>query len=134
MFQSRVLCTGDRNWNNEEIVRSALATIGPGTTIMQGMCRGADLQVRKVAVELGIPVEDYPADWSVGKRAGPMRNQEMVNKCPVLVMAFHNNIYNSRGTLDCVKRGLKAGIRVFLFTDTEVRELFPNFPEEGGIR
>lgn len=90
---------------------------------MQGACRGADLQVRKVAVEMGFQVEDYPADWSVGKWAGPARNQEMVDKLPTLVLAFHDNILQSRGTLDCVRRALRKGLRVFLITRSEVSEI-----------
>jgi hypothetical protein len=72
-----------------------------------------------VAEELGIPVLSFPADWArFGRAAGPIRNQRMLDEGkPTLVLAFHNNIVESKGTKDMVKRARKAGIRVRLFRE-----------------
>jgi len=45
-----------------------------------------------------------PADWEkYGKASGPIRNRKMFKLGqPDLVLAFHNDIYKSKGTNDMV--------------------------------
>lgn len=53
------------------------------------------------------------ADWKqYGRAAGPIRNQQMIDCHPDLVLAFHNDLEHSKGTKDCVNRARKAGIDV----------------------
>ena len=57
----------------------------------------------------------FPAKWEMGRRAGPIRNQQMIDECrPDLVIAFHENIIESKGTKDMVNRSMKAGIPTYL--------------------
>lgn len=67
-----------------------------------------------VAKQLGYPVRAYPADWNgLGKRAGVVRNREMFDKeQPELVIAFHNDLSQSRGTLDMVTYARSKGCNV----------------------
>ena len=78
--------------------------------IIHGGCRGADLLAADVAKELSIPTEEYPADWNThGRSAGPKRNQQMLDKGkPTFVLAFHDDIDESKGTKDMVLRAKKA--------------------------
>ena len=49
-----------------------------------------------------------PADWKkYGKSAGPIRNREMLKMDPDIVLIFHDDPKNSKGTKDCVKALLK---------------------------
>jgi hypothetical protein len=62
-------------------------------------------------------VERYPADWQKhGKAAGPMRNQAMIDTRPDMVGAFawvdESGRILTPGTMDCVARALRAGLRV----------------------
>ena len=86
--------------------------IGP-TEIIHGDCRGADRMAGEVAELLGIQVHKVPADWDTyGNKAGPIRNSIMLGYMPKMVIAFHNDIENSKGTKDMVTKAKNAGIDV----------------------
>ena len=50
------------------------------TLLLNGMATGIDKEAREWAKKEGIPIKEFSADWSLGKRAGPLRNQLMVNE------------------------------------------------------
>jgi hypothetical protein len=79
---------------------------------------------RLIARRLGFTTVTYPANWfKFGKAAGPKRNQEMLNKeRPDFVLAFHNDIGNSRGTKDMVNRAHKARIPVHLHSSDKIND------------
>jgi hypothetical protein len=119
----KVLCCGDRDWNNKEFIRNLFIIceniIKKKLIIIHGAARGADTLCGEVAKELGFEVRKYPAKWEeLGKKAGPIRNQEMLDKeNPDMVFAFHNDIERSKGTKDMVKRAQKRNIRVHMFCE-----------------
>ena len=63
--------------------------------------------------------EVYVADWKIyGKSAGPRRNQKMLDDGkPTIVIAFHNDIDNSKGTADMIARAKKLGIPTEILTE-----------------
>lgn len=81
--------------------------------LMHGACpTGVDLVVDKWAERNLIPVKRFPADWDKhGKAAGPIRNQQMVDKGPSYMIAFPSS---GTGTRDCARRADEAGIPVFI--------------------
>jgi len=110
-----VLVCGDRNWTDKEAIKLCLTALrNQGyDTIIEGECRGADFLARIVAEELGYTVlnrdsttKGFPAQWNkFGRAAGPIRNQEMLDVGkPTLVVYFHPNLSQSRGTKDMVTR------------------------------
>ena len=111
-YVHKILVTGDREWDDIPRVVAELRGYRPGTILVHGACRGADIICAAVAEALRFEVRAYPADWEKhGRGAGPIRNRQMLteeNKPeePIdLVLAFHNNIQKSKGTadmLDCV--------------------------------
>jgi ABC-type sugar transport system substrate-binding protein len=81
----------------------------PITCLINGGCHGADQLARNWAKKFGVTQETYPADWSKGRIAGPIRNQEMIDRGkPDLVIAFPGG----KGTADMVRRAREAGIPV----------------------
>jgi len=110
----KVLITGDRNWNNKTAIKRELSKFPPETIIIHGGARGADKLAGEVAKELGFQVQEYPADWQKhGKAAGPIRNQEMLEKeSPEYCIAFHFDLKQSKGTRDMVKRALRNKVFV----------------------
>lgn len=105
-----VLVTGDRRWSDSELIRDRLARLPTGTTVVHGDCVGADRIAGAIATELGFVVRASPAQWStLGKRAGLVRNREMLDLKPDLVLAFHNNIRRSVGTKDCLTEAKRRG-------------------------
>lgn len=108
-----VLVCGSRNWSNFEVILSRLAVLSP-SRVIHGGCAGADELSGKAAKQLGFEVQVFKADWKrFGRAAGPMRNKQMLDEGrPDLVLAFHNDLENSRGTLDMVRRAKASGIKV----------------------
>lgn len=113
----RILVCGDRNWSNKEAIRRELEKFPKGTTIIHGAARGADTLGGIVAKELGFEIEEYPADWNkYGKMAGSIRNRQMLDANPDLVLAFHHALSQSKGTKDMVQISREAGVEVRVIT------------------
>lgn len=111
----RVLVCGDRNWANEAIISKVLNKIKDDIDVLiDGHARGADQFAHAWAKRNGIDPACYPAKWQTyGPAAGPIRNSLMLKDGkPDLVIAFHNDIQNSKGTKDMCHKALKAGVKV----------------------
>ncbi len=79
--------------------------------IITGCARGADAIARRVADDLGIPCTVYKAKWDEhGKRAGYLRNIEMLDASPDEVLAFWDG--QSKGTKHTITEAEKRGIPV----------------------
>ena len=116
-----ILICGSRDWNDFSTIKKYLEElkhtythqneIAP-ITIIHGGCKGADSIAGYLASQCGFQVRVFKADWSkYGKAAGPIRNQQMLDEGkPNLVVAFHNALESSKGTLDMVSRARNAGI------------------------
>jgi hypothetical protein len=127
-----VLACGDRNWTDQAAVWNALEHLrshrSEPLTVIEGGARGADNFAGKWAARMraqGVGWVHVPADWNqYGKRAGPIRNQAMLDYLlrgreigqTVGVLAFHDNIGASKGTWDMVSRARKAGVPMKLVT------------------
>lgn len=120
----RVLITGSRDWTDASRIVKLLSHFAKDTTIIEGGARGADRLARQAAEELGLEVETHEADWDrYGRRAGPIRNQQMVDSGADLCLAFP--LPESKGTFDCIERAEKAGI--FVVRGDEVDPVFLAF-------
>lgn len=82
--------------------------------IIHGGARGADRLAGQVAESLNIPTEVYQPDWNThGRKAGILRNQEMLDEGkPDLILAFHDDLENSKGTGHMVKAARQASLPV----------------------
>jgi hypothetical protein len=115
----KVLVCGSREWADKKAIEREFQQLPQGTTIVHGACpTGADALAEAIAMKFGFSIRRYPADWTQGKKAGPLRNAQMVRlehrdgEPMDLVLAFTPDLERSRGTRDCVGRARKAGIRV----------------------
>lgn len=69
--------------------------------VVSGTARGADSVGEDAAAYLGIPVEQFPADWDRhGKRAGLIRNEEMAEYADSLLAIWDGE---SSGTHHMIK-------------------------------
>lgn len=118
----RILVTGDRNWHSNrhyDIIASALVDCGLGTTIIHGDARGVDRMAGELARMMSIPVIEFPADWNqYGRKAGAIRNRQMYREGkPDIVLAFHSDLANSKGTKDMVMVARRGGTPVRIYDD-----------------
>jgi hypothetical protein len=113
----RIVITGDRNWDDYEYIYGVLSDLPEDTEILHGDCRGVDKLAERAAKELfTIPPKAFPADWDThGPSAGPKRNRAMLDEQPDEVLAFHDNIYRSKGTKDCLNEAKRRGINFILY-------------------
>jgi YspA, cpYpsA-related SLOG family len=120
----RILITGDRHWRcddlAEQIVNRLLVRYGPDLTIIHGGAAGVDNAFDVACRELGIVAEAHLADWrGLGNTAGPQRNREIVQAGADLCIALHRSLETSKGTKDCVRQALAAGVPVYLIEDEQ---------------
>lgn len=121
----RVLFCGDRNWTAYKVIADVMADLNPDVVI-EGEARGADLMASDAAEYFGIPVVRFPADWEkYGRAAGPIRNTQMLKEGkPDIVVAFHNNIKDSKGTLNMVNQARKQNIKVIVYTEQGLQTIY----------
>lgn len=114
----RMLITGSRNYADRDTLLDAIEyylgeTYIEDVIIIEGGARGADRIAREHALDMGYVVETYPANWEkYGKKAGGIRNQEMVDNGADICLAFP--LEDSIGTYDCIRRAKNAGIKTII--------------------
>jgi hypothetical protein len=112
----RVLVCGDREWTDILPIALRLVQLPEDAVIVHGDCRGADRLAGNEADLIGLTVESYPADWKrYGRGAGPIRNQQMLDSGIDLVIAFHPDPNNSKGTKNMLNMAGRAGIEIEIY-------------------
>jgi YspA, cpYpsA-related SLOG family len=105
-----VLVTGGRYYANAAALQGALQRLSP-SLVIQGGASGADALARAWCAAMGVPCRTYEADWTKGRKAGPLRNQRMLDEGkPDVVLAATGG----RGTADMIHRALKAHLRIIM--------------------
>ena len=120
MTAFRVLVTGSRTWTDKDTIYAALDEVlaeHPHLTVVHGAARGADqmsvtwVMDRWTWQEADVSHEAHPAGWDLhGKRAGMMRNAEMVRAGADVCLAFIKD--KSPGATGCARLAEEAGIPV----------------------
>jgi hypothetical protein len=110
----RLLVCGGRDFTDQALFDAWLNTwldvIGADAIlVIHGGSPGADEMAGAWAQAHGATCEVFPADWDAhGKAAGPIRNQQMLERKPDIVLAFPGG----KGTADMVARARAAGVMV----------------------
>lgn len=107
-----VLICGSRHFTTSARIEQVVNNLPQDATVVVGGARGADFIAERAARSRGLHVEVYRARWDLhGKAAGPIRNQQMADRRPNIVIAFIQDEMG-RGTGDMVTRARRAGIPV----------------------
>lgn len=110
----KILVCGGRNYRDREFIFWTLGSLPrPVTCVVHGNAPGADSIADEWATECGIEVRPYPANWTLhGRRAGPIRNAEMLASEPdiELVVAFPGG----NGTEDMIRKAKAKGINTLI--------------------
>lgn len=106
--QRRMLITGSRNWTDKDIIHKDISAARAFSKliVVHGDCpTGADNIAKLYCIEHGIEQELHPADWKkFGKRAGFVRNREMVYSGVNMVFAYiKDNSAGASMTLDMAR-------------------------------
>lgn len=108
----KVLVCGGRKYGDRKYLYKILNSIHKKKSIslvIQGGAWGADFLAEEWAKDNEVNCLRVPAKWSVHKKAaGPIRNKEMLEFEPDLVVAFSGN----SGTQNMIKQARKNNIRV----------------------
>jgi hypothetical protein len=112
----KILVCGGRDYSDQKTVftvLNVLSSVHGSLTIIEGGQSGADRLARRWAHEHKAGLITIEADWEgLGRKAGPIRNAEMLKLKPDAVLAFPGGC----GTADMVRRARAAG-----FSVTEVK-------------
>lgn len=108
----RVIVAGSRDVQDLAAVERAIEKSGfQVTEVVSGTAKGADSLGEVWAIQRGIPIMRFPANWNLGLQAGPMRNQRMAEYGEALVAVWKNS---SSGTADMIRRASERGLPVFV--------------------
>jgi hypothetical protein len=146
----RIIVNGDRAWYCPELADQIIGRLiyRYGPNIVHGAATDIDRSFAEACQDTGIDQEAYQARWEdidhpdavirydkknrpFNSKAGPLRNQEMVDAGADLCIAFHRAISSSKGTKDCVRRAIAARIPTWLI-DSE--KAVPRRLAEGDAR
>ena len=108
----KVIIAGGRDFDDYEKLRTYCDHILEDQTdieIVSGTAKGADQMGERYAKEKGYPVKRFPADWSKGKSAGYIRNEEMAKYADALI-AFWNGM--SKGTEHMINLAKQYGLKI----------------------
>ncbi|BDI29476.1 hypothetical protein CCAX7_15270 [Capsulimonas corticalis] len=104
-----VAVVGSREFAPIELVWEFLRDwSGPVTRIISGGARGVDTAAARYARAHGIPLTEIRADWSLGRRAGPLRNREIVAACDLVLAFWDGSSPGTRSTLTFAEAQGKA--------------------------
>lgn len=77
----KLIVAGSRGFSDYSLLKSKLDYYLKNVTeqieIVSGTAKGADTLGERYAKEKGYQIKQFPADWSLGKKAGYLRNVEM---------------------------------------------------------
>ena len=125
----KVIIAGGRDISDYKAVEEACAACGwPITEVVSGTARGVDRLGEQWAEAHNVPVKRMSADWDrFGKRAGYLRNQDMVNYADALVLVWTGYSRGSAHTLAIAHAMARS--RPFLIYEKVVTEV-PNEQNE----
>lgn len=85
------------------------------TQIVSGGARGTDTLAEMFARRHGISTNIFPANWNkYGKKAGYLRNIEIVNNCDFLIAFWDGESKGTKMTIDIAKKKLgEDNVKIF---------------------
>ena len=68
--------------------------------IIEGSAKGVDKIAKQFADDRNIPVIEMPADWSIGRHAGFIRNEQMVRLCDLCLILWDGKSHGTKNDID----------------------------------
>lgn len=111
----KIIIAGSRDFNDYETLKKVcdfMLSRQDEVEIVSGTARGADQLGERYARERGYSIKQFPADWSKGKSAGYLRNEDMAKYGDALI-AFWDG--KSNGTNHMINLAKKHGLKVKVY-------------------
>lgn len=109
----RIIVCGGRNYKDRKHVFATLDKLNKVeiiTEVIDGGATGADWLASQWSMAHGVKNTRVYAEWDLlGKKAGPLRNQQMLDLKPDVVVAFPGGT----GTAHMVRIAKEAAVRVY---------------------
>lgn len=80
------------------------------SVVISGTAIGVDSLGERYAAEHNLPVEQFRPDWSLGKTAGFIRNQQMAEVAEACIAVTNG----SNGTKDMINRALRKRLKLYV--------------------
>jgi hypothetical protein len=109
----KVIIAGSRDIKDYDLVLQAVQNFqreyGSITEVVSG-CepRGVDYMGEVWAQGHKVPIKQFPPDWKLGRRGGPIRNSQMAEYAEGLIVIHHA----SSGSLDMLGKALRKSLKV----------------------
>ena len=107
-FRAIIAC--GRNFDDYELLKTkcdyflSQKLLTHNVIIISGMANGADSLGCKYALEKGLKVEEYPANWTLyGRSAGPIRNKQMAQISDALIAFWDGINCGTKSMIDFAK-------------------------------
>ena len=119
----KVIIAGGREFSDYSLLSSVcdhmLQNYAPrDIEIVSGTANGADKLGERYAKENNCKIKQFPADWSLGKQAGYIRNKQMAEYADCLI-AFWDG--KSKGTKHMIDLAEKQGLKVKIVRYDSIR-------------
>ena len=111
----KVIVAGSRSIIALDLIKTAIKDSGfKLTELVCGCSYGVDRAAERWALDEGIPVKKFPADWAkYGRAAGPIRNKEMAKYADALVLVWDGVSPGSKNMLGAAQ---DAGLKTYVIT------------------
>lgn len=108
---TRLLIAGCRDFTNYEEFKKIVDEYlfshyyhNENATIISGGAPGTDTMAKRYANEHGFFFSEYHANWSIGKKAGPMRNKQMAENCNAALLFWDSKSSGTKNMLGHLNR------------------------------
>ena len=131
----KCVIAGSRGIDNYELLEQAFTSCpwsGMITEIVSGGAKGVDRMGERLAKEIGLELTKFPADWSLGKAAGHIRNKDMAKYTDIAIILWDGHSRGSKNMIENMKKLDKPCIVHIVGDNGIITE--PNPFEEGLFR
>ncbi len=112
----KVIIAGSRDITDAALIERAIAASKFAISeVVSGACRGVDKIGEDWAKSKGLPLKKFPADWRMGRSAGPRRNLQMAMYADALIAIPSDN---STGTHDMIEKATNCNLQVYVHRET----------------
>jgi hypothetical protein len=104
----KVIIAGSRDFNDYNLLKNncdvLLSLTKENIEIVSGGARGADSLGERYAQENNLELKIFPADWSIGKGAGFIRNKQMADYSDALIAFWDGKSKGTKMMIDLAKK------------------------------